>query len=46
MRQDMRFALVRSGMQFPVVVAWSGVVTVAEPNQPMQGHLSLTGKPG
>ena len=32
--------------QFPTVVAWSGVVRVEAPNEPMQGHLSLTGVPG
>ncbi|PRW45579.1 Metallo-dependent phosphatase [Chlorella sorokiniana] len=46
MRQDLRFALVRNGLQFPTVVAWSEVVRVEQPNEPMQGHLSLTGVPG
>lgn len=46
MRQDLRIALVRNGLQFPVIAAWSQVVKVAHPNQPMQGHLSLTGKQG
>lgn len=33
-------------LQFPTVVAWSQVIRVEQPNQPMQGHLSLTGVPG
>lgn len=46
MRQDVRFALVRNGLQFPVIAAWSEPVAVEQPNLPMQGHLSLTGVPG
>ncbi|KAI7845277.1 hypothetical protein COHA_001120 [Chlorella ohadii] len=46
MRHDLRFALVRNGLQFPTVVAWSEVIRVEQPNEPMQGHLSLTGVPG
>ena len=45
MRHDMRFALVRGGLQCPTIAAWSGVLAVAKPNLPMQGHLSLTGAP-
>jgi hypothetical protein len=46
MRQDVRFALVRNGLQFPLIAACSDVVRLANPNQPMQGHLSLLGYPG
>jgi hypothetical protein len=46
MRQPLRFALVRNGLQFPRIVAWSQVVAVARPNAPMQGHLALTGRQG
>lgn len=46
MRHDLRFALVRDGLERPSVAAWSGVVAVEHPNQPMQGHLSLGGAPG
>ena len=46
MRQAVRFALVRNGLQFPLIAAWSGTVEVEHPNEPMQGHLSLTGEPG
>ena len=46
MRHDMRFALVRDGLLYPTIAAWSGVLAVAQPNLPMQGHLSLTGAPG
>lgn len=45
-RQDVRFALVRNGLQFPTIAAWSEPVAVQQPNLPMQGHLSLTGVPG
>ncbi len=45
-RQDVRFALVRNGLQFPAIAAWSEPVAVQQPNLPMQGHLSLTGVPG
>ena len=37
---------VRNGLQFPVIAAWSGPVEVEQPNQPMQGHLTLTATPG
>lgn len=33
-------------LQFPTVVAWSEAIRVEQPNEPMQGHLSLTGVPG
>lgn len=46
MRRDVRFALVRNGLQFPSIAAWSAPVVVEQPNLPMQGHLSLTGVPG
>jgi hypothetical protein len=46
MRQPLRFALVRNGLEFPLIAAWSGVIQVASPNEPMQGHLALTGRPG
>ncbi|KAL4439452.1 hypothetical protein ABPG77_008781 [Micractinium sp. CCAP 211/92] len=45
-RQDVRFALVRNGLQFPTIAAWSEPVAVQQPNLPMQGHLSLTDVPG
>lgn len=46
LRADMRFALVRNGLEFPLVAAWSEVVRVANRNEPTQGHLALTGRPG
>lgn len=46
MRHDLRFALIRNGLQQPTVVAWSSAVRLARPNEPMQGHLALTGAPG
>lgn len=46
MRHDLRFALVRNGLQLPTVVAWSERLAVASPNEPMQGHLALTGRQG
>lgn len=45
-RQPMRFALLRGGFDAPVVVAVSDVIEVAQPNEPLQGHLALTAKQG
>ncbi len=44
LRCDMRLAFVRNGFEFPVVAAWGDVITVENPNEPLQGHLALTGK--
>eukprot|EP00877_Chromochloris_zofingiensis_P010708 jgi/Chrzof1/5891/Cz16g19170.t1 len=41
-RHDMQFAFMRKGMMDPVLAAWSPVITVANPNEPLQGHLALT----
>ena len=38
----MRFAFMRNGFQFPIHAAWSDVITVANVNEPLQGHLALT----
>lgn len=45
MRADMRFVFVRGGLVAPQVVASSGVVHLAQPNQPTGVHLALTGNP-
>ncbi|MEW5311981.1 MAG: hypothetical protein WDW38_003647 [Sanguina aurantia] len=42
-RQDAAFMFFRGGFEKPVAVAVSPVLVVANPNQPLQGHLSLTG---
>jgi hypothetical protein len=44
MRADMRFAFMRNGLEYPVAAAVSDVISVANPNEPTQGHLALTGK--
>lgn len=41
-RIDMQFAFMRHGLLHPVLAAWSPVITVANPNEPLQGHLALT----
>lgn len=46
MRQPLRFALVRNGLELPLVAAWSQEIEVARPNEPTQGHLALTGREG
>lgn len=43
MRTDLRFAFVRNGFEFPILAAWGDVITVANVNEPLQGHLALTG---
>ena len=43
MRTDMRFAFMRNGFEFPILAAHSDVITVANANEPLQGHLALTG---
>ena len=43
MRTDMRLAFVRNGFDFPLVAAWGDVITVQNVNEPLQGHLALTG---
>ena len=40
----MRMAFVRNGFEFPVVAAWGDVIAVANVNEPLQGHLALTGE--
>ena len=40
----MRLAFMRNGFEFPVVAAWGEAITVENPNEPLQGHLALTGK--
>lgn len=44
LRTDMRLAFMRNGFEFPVVAAWGEAITVENPNEPLQGHLALTGK--
>lgn len=44
LRTDMRLAFVRNGFEFPLVAAWSHPITVENINEPLQGHLALTGK--
>ena len=34
----------RNGFEFPVVAAWGDAITVENVNEPLQGHLALTGK--
>ena len=46
MRHAVRFALVRRGLEHPLIAAWSEPVEWGNPNTPMQGHLSLTGAEG
>ena len=40
----MRLAFVRNGFEFPMIAAWGDAITVENPNEPLQGHLALTGK--
>lgn len=44
LRTDMRIAFIRNGFEFPVVAAWGDVIRVANVNEPLQGHLALTGE--
>lgn len=44
LRTDMRIAFVRNGFEFPVVAAWGDIIRVANVNEPLQGHLALTGE--
>jgi len=44
MRHDYSFALFRNGTYYPVMVAQSQAVHFKNYNEPLQGHLSLTGK--
>ena len=44
LRTDMRLAFVRNGFEFPLVAAWADPITVENVNEPLQGHLALTGK--
>ena len=46
MRADMRFVLMRNGLDLPTVAARSEVIAVRNRNQPTNGHLALTGKQG
>jgi hypothetical protein len=41
-RADVRFALIRNGLDYPRIVAWSDVIRLINPNQPHHGHLALT----
>ena len=40
----MRLVFMRNGFEFPMVAALGDVITVANVNEPLQGHLALTGK--
>ena len=40
----MRLAFMRNGFKFPIVAAWGDTITVKNVNEPLQGHLALTGK--
>ncbi len=42
-RHDMVFAFMRGGLLNPVVAGLSPVIHVLNPNEPLQGHLALTG---
>ena len=44
LRTDMRIAFIQNGFEFPVVAAWGDVIRVANVNEPLQGHLALTGE--
>eukprot|EP00884_Botryococcus_braunii_P013968 jgi/Botrbrau1/22572/Bobra.176_1s0005.1 len=44
-RADMRFALIRNGLEYPRIVAWSEVIRLKNPNEPHHGHLALTANP-
>ena len=44
LRTDMRIAFIRNGFEFPIVAAWGEVIRVANVNEPLQGHLALTGE--
>lgn len=44
LRTDMRIAFIRNGFEFPIVAAWGEVIKVANVNEPLQGHLALTGE--
>lgn len=46
LRTDFKFVFLRNGLQFPVVAAESERVANANPNEPLQAHLSLTGRTG
>lgn len=39
----MRLAFMRNGFEFPVVAAWGDAITVENVNEPLQGHLAVTG---
>lgn len=41
----MRFALIRNGLEYPKIVAWSHVIRFTNPNLPHHGHLALTANP-
>jgi len=41
LRQPLKFAFIRGGLQTPRLAAWSESITPEEPNYPTQGHLSL-----
>lgn len=39
----MRFVFVRGGWNAPAIAAWGPVIEVDNVNEPLQGHLHLTG---
>ena len=45
-RRDGAFVFVRGGLERPLAVARSAPLAVIRPNEPLQGHLALTGNPG
>jgi hypothetical protein len=46
MRAPMRFAFVRNGVDAPLIVATTAIITPANANQPTGIHLALTGTQG
>lgn len=46
MRADMRFVLLRNGLDLPTVAARSEAIAVRNRNEPTNGHLALTGREG
>lgn len=46
MRAPLRFAFLRNGLATPLVAAWSQALTFERPNEPTQGHLTLTSGQG
>ena len=44
-RQDMRIVLMRGGLVAPSLAAAGPVIRLANPSEPLHGHLALTGNP-